>query len=317
MNKEPRSVPRGSFRSRQIPSHGSATAPAGGLTRQVLGRERTVKEAPTRSLKPPLPVLLAATSKDAERVPSEWSKSRATLHKSEQLSKSLIDAGMPHGLTLDPVPNTNLYWFAKLYEFITYEEISPRNINNLEWPSFLLHFIPIFYDMYYDAMQAFLGGRQVSKLWEEHFQFASQTYKEDLFQHEITKSIRTGVTAHIQGDMPEALFNAYQGYVKTYYANSRVQPPQFEDFHKDFFDRNKPVFSIVKGDLFTEIARITRGGYFIVGVGLLSVDALREVIASGETCPFIEGMSIDQIFLWRQNAWTAAKTRIDAVRGKK
>src|SRR5262249_17482774 len=48
------------------------------------------------------------------------------------------------------------YWFAKLYELITYYEIGGRE--KFTYPGFVMHFIPVFYNMYYDAMRNFLAG---------------------------------------------------------------------------------------------------------------------------------------------------------------
>jgi hypothetical protein len=41
------------------------------------------------------------------------------------------------------------YWFAKLYELMTYYEIRERG--RFFYPGFVMYFIPVFYDMYYTA----------------------------------------------------------------------------------------------------------------------------------------------------------------------
>src|SRR5690606_20540011 len=60
------------------------------------------------------------------------------------------------------------YWFAKLYAIITGFEIGAAR--NYKEPGFVLHFIPIFYDMYKNALDAWdAGGGGIHALWTFHF----------------------------------------------------------------------------------------------------------------------------------------------------
>jgi hypothetical protein len=50
-----------------------------------------------------------------------------------------------------PTISDNAYWFAKLYEIVTIQEIAESR--NYRQPAFVLHFIPVFFDLYYQALQ--------------------------------------------------------------------------------------------------------------------------------------------------------------------
>src|SRR5215469_4953867 len=49
------------------------------------------------------------------------------------------------------------YWFAKLYALVSYEEIAYSTHTN--YPGYSLHFMKVFYGMYYNAMQSFFNGQ--------------------------------------------------------------------------------------------------------------------------------------------------------------
>src|SRR5258708_7838685 len=61
------------------------------------------------------------------------------------------------------------YWFAKLYNLITYLEV--RDHARFAHAAFVLHFIPVFYKSYYDALQSYQRRNRgrVSSLWLTHF----------------------------------------------------------------------------------------------------------------------------------------------------
>jgi hypothetical protein len=105
------------------------------------------------------------------------------------------------------------YWFAKLYELVTYQELDYSRTT--QYPGFSWHFMKVFYGMYYNALQNFFKENftLVSSLWLNHFQGLRtpdnapvEPYSVGAIEH----SVLTGATAHIQGDMPIALANAYR-----------------------------------------------------------------------------------------------------------
>jgi hypothetical protein len=190
------------------------------------------------------------------------------------------------------------YWFAKLYELITYHEI--LRADGLQYPGFLLHFMPVFYNMYSDALDDFQNGNtgRVSGLWLAHFRSAARPDVSSFsaWQRGVQNSIITGVRAHIQGDMATALERAYRSYVAKYCLTN----VPFDSFRVDFFERNRPVFNEVQASFFLELSRMgpfpvrPEVGQAIIGVGAQ---------VSG-------GLDLDEVFRWRGTAWAEAKRRL-------
>lgn len=193
----------------------------------------------------------------------------------------------------------NKYWFAKLYELITYYEIA--EIHRFEYPAFVLHFIPIFYNLYHKSLQHFWKQEndQISQLWINHFRNAGRPSWNSVsgFTNQVLNSIITGVAAHIQGDMAIALEQAYRSYVAKYCLSN----VRFDDFRKDFFENNRPIFDKVQAAFFLELSR--RGpfpvrpevGQFIIGTGTQLMGG---------------GLDIDEVYRWRAEAWAKAKQRL-------
>ena len=106
----------------------------------------------------------------------ETGPARATLDLSGRVARQFIQTLGALGARGRFVPTVvdNKYYFAKLYELITYFELS--EISRFRHPAFLLHFIPIFYDLYYRALQNWSSGNRasVSPLWTTHFTRAAR-----------------------------------------------------------------------------------------------------------------------------------------------
>jgi len=183
------------------------------------------------------------------------------------------------------------YWFAKLYELITYFELRDRG--KFEHADFVLHFIPAFYKLYYDAMKNYLRGARgnVSDLWLTHFDGLKPAPDDGPGTLDGAKySIKTGVTAHVQGDMTTALVTAY----KTWTANPK---PPFSALKKDFFENNRPTFDAAKAAFFIDLN--DKGPFpFRPDVGQF-------VIASGEMVVG-GGLAVEEVYKWRDDAWKRA-----------
>lgn len=195
-----------------------------------------------------------------------------------------------------PTVLDNKYWFAKLYELITYYEIA--GIDSLQYPAFVLHFIPIFYDMYYDAFQSYSNRNfgRVSSLWMTHFRQADRPDTDSLssWLDGVKASIKTGVTAHVQGDMAAALQQTYQSFTAKYC----LQNVPLDTFRRDFFETNRIIFERAKGALFLELSRMgpfpvsPEVGQFVIGAG--------ESVVGG-------GLDIAEVYRWRCTAWEKAR----------
>lgn len=233
---------------------------------------------------------------------NEWALARPYWDKAGNLAKrytSLL-AFSWHPDTDPEAPISNLYWFAELYEIITGEELLAARQGKFEHPSFVLHFIPIFYDMYYDSLQAFEKGdlSKVSPLWQRHFKTATESSAGDLSA--ITASVETGVEAHIKGDMSEALVRAFQSYVKKYC----LAGASLDDYKKDFFETNKKVFEGVQREF---LLRLAAKGPF---PGPVDINA--PVIGTGQRITGI-GLSVDTVYEWRRKAWESALSKLAAA----
>jgi Family of unknown function (DUF5995) len=211
-----------------------------------------------------------------------------------------------------PTVIDNKYWFAKLYEYITYYEISEslnipggRNpglaTRRFLYPAFFLHFIPIFYDLYYQALENWFAGRRsaVSSLWTTHFTRAARPDNSSIssWMNDVRASIVTGVTAHVQGDMATALERTYRSYVAKYCIAS---PPRFDEFREDFFDRNRIVFDRAKAAF---LLNLTQFSPFPV-----TPEVGQFLFASGE--PLAGGLDVGEVYRWRGVAWSEARRRL-------
>ena len=206
------------------------------------------------------------------------------------------------------VPEDHKFGFAKLYEIITRLEIRDRV--KLDYPAFLLHFIPFFYDRYDMALSDYTNKnvKSIHPLWVEHFKgpnlWKLEAYTLILLRavpgldHDktflsllISESIEKGVEAHIKSDMEKALVDAYSSYKSTYCPQ---HPPEFKIFHKDFFETNEPTFKAVRGE-------------FLVDPEISKLLISSILVTVGD---FFTGLEIDEIYDWREAAWQAAQTKV-------
>jgi hypothetical protein len=164
-----------------------------------------------------------------------------------------------------------------------------------------MHFIPIFYDLYYRALENWTAGNQavVSSLWTIHFTRAGRPDNGSItaWANGVRASIVTGVTAHIQGDMATALERAYRSYVAKY---CLVPPPRFDDFRPDFFARNRIVFDRAKAAF---LLHLSQQGPLPVGPEIGQF-----LFAQGE--PMMGGLDVDEVYRWRDTAWAEARRRL-------
>jgi hypothetical protein len=141
------------------------------------------------------------------------------------------------------------YWFAKLYEIVTYQELGYST--HTQYPGFSLHFMKIFYGMYYGALQNFENQRfaSVSPLWLTHFQGTTSDDGSPLRPDStdaVQFSVRTGAIAHIQGDMPIALATGY----RTWNYNPK---PSFQDLRDDFISKSEGAFTMAQARFYIEV----------------------------------------------------------------
>jgi hypothetical protein len=170
----------------------------------------------------------------------------------------------------------NKYWFAKLYEYITYFEAA--DAPKFRHGAFVMHFIPIFYGLYFQALEDWTSSIM---------RWASG----------VQSSIVSGVTAHVQGDMATALEQAYRSYVAKYCLSP---PPRFDEFRHDFFEGNRIVFERAKAAF---LLHLSQHGPLPVGPEIGQF-----LFAQGE--PLAGGLDVGEVYRWRDVAWSTAKRRL-------
>jgi hypothetical protein len=222
--------------------------------------------------------------------PDELNVAKATLSKSADVANTILGP---------KATSDTIYWFALLYQFITQHEIEGRGA--LKQPCFMLHFIPIFYDTYVVAVNAFKNGSAIPAHWQDHFNMAGLiTDPAQLvpWMQAVTKALILGVTAHIKGDMAPSLVKAYRSFSAKY-----KDVPSFDTFKPDFFELNKPIFDAVKKELVNNL--INRG------TGLATFGKKVDPDFATQAADTLKlGLDIDEIYKWREKAWTDAKKEL-------
>jgi hypothetical protein len=227
----------------------------------------------------------------------ELQGARQTLNQAFQNSENFIKLQMANG-QIKKYPSSNLYWFAKLYEYTTHLEI--EKLKTVEHPAMVAHFIPVFFGLYKQAVDNYLNHEKsnVPALWMDHLK-TSSSGKITLSGAE--NSIETGAVAHIQRDMPQAFVLAYKSFTNKY---CPANPPPLEYFRSDFFSPAAlNVFPESQATMFTEISRVlhTKAPFSpSIETGQLGLGIGAKYF----------GLSMGTVFKWREDAWEQAKRQL-------
>ena len=228
----------------------------------------------------------------------EIKSARATLDEAYKNSENFIKLQMANG-QIKKFPTSNLYWFAKIYDYTTFLEI--EKIKTIEHPAMVAHFIPVFFGLYKKDVDSYLNRdtSKVSTPWMQHFK-SSGNGKITLSGAE--NSITTAVVAHIQGDMPQAFVLAYKSFTNKYCPAS---PPPLEYFRSSFFSPAAlKIFPESQATMFTEISRVmnTKAPFSpSIETGQLGLGIGAKYF----------GLGMDTVFKWREDAWSKAKMELD------
>ena len=182
------------------------------------------------------------------------------------------------------------YWFAKLYECVTYEEIAYAQ--HVAYATFWYQFIKVFYGLYYDALQKFLNGSPAPPLWQTHFEGPPATRGGRVppdSMDAVEFSVRTGAIAHIQGDLPVAL-------VKTYRIWTANPKPPFQRLQDAFVNGEAP-FRRAQARFYLDVNDKTFSP-LRPEVGQFAAAVYQS------TCDIQP--SLEKMFQWRRDAWQKA-----------
>jgi hypothetical protein len=185
------------------------------------------------------------------------------------------------------------YWFAKLYELVSYEEI--QYSSHTDYPGFSLHFMKVFYGLYYQALQNYFvtAYMQVPPLWMIHFSGPPPNGNKEVEPDStdaIQFSVRTGATAHIQGDMPVALVKAYKSW-------NTANKPAFADLRQDFIVKSENAFKKAQARFYIEVNDKTFSP-FRPEIGQLGAVYYQNLLNIQPSLPVM--------FQWRRDAWDRA-----------
>lgn len=109
----------------------------------------------------------------------------------------------------------------------------------------------------------------------------------------VTVSIFAGVSAHVKGDMANALMTAYDRYRSRY-----LEAGPFDKYKHDFFEKNRPLFERVREKLVTHLVDIMGWPSSLTPALLRMGDALG-----------LGGPRVDEIYGWRTKAWSEARAK--------
>ena len=227
----------------------------------------------------------------------EIKDARKTLDEAYKNSENFIKLQMANG-QIKKFPTSNLYWFAKLYDYTTFLEI--EKLKTVEHPAMVAHFIPIFFGLYKQVVDSYLNrdNSKIPDLWMRHFK-TTGSGKVTLSGAE--NSITSGAVAHIQGDMPQAFVLAYKSFTNKY---CPANPPPLEYFRSAFFSPAAlKVFPESQATMFTEISRVmnTKAPF--------SPSIEKGQLGLGIGAKYF-GLSMDTVFKWREDAWNQAKMEL-------
>lgn len=243
------------------------------------------------------PAVSSAAAIEAFAVERELTAARRTLWRSTEVANSFTVFGLTGRRRFERVPAEGYFWFSKVYEIITYEELAAVN-ESRDFPAYMLTFIPIFYELYDQALQRHLSRRSgVPSHWQVHFDIAGATNERSIDLDQVVKCVVSGVKAHIQGDMTAALVGAYRQYRARYPSIA----PEFDEIYPDYFQRDPVVFERVPARFFMYLSTLA------LPVG--SVEIGQYLFGAGNE--LIRGLPIKDIVAWRDVAWNAARTQLN------
>jgi hypothetical protein len=245
---------------------------------------------------------------------NEYIEARQTLRLSADTAAGFVrQLGALSPILIPPFPGVTLgkrpgfqqtvldhkYWFAKLYELVTYQELTYAITT--QYPGFTLHFMKVFYLMYYTALQNFMKrSGLVSPLWATSFTGPPADKDgnppEASSMEAVQFCVRTGAIAHIQGDMPMALVTGY----KTWAMDPK---PDFQDLRSEFIDKSESAFSRAQAAFYLDVNDKTFSP-LRPEVGQIGAVYYQAVLNIQPSLPVM--------FQWRRDAWQKAVSLLQA-----
>lgn len=162
--------------------------------RSSLQRLATVVRSASAYEVPRLTQLSEAPSKEL------WARADSILSEQRTLASRLEDGGDPK------------QWFARVYAFVTEEQIALCRSGEIAHPSWVLRIIPRFHEYYVGNLRRWLGleSGPAEAHWRSAFRAMEQGrrwFRDPLVA--MSYGLAKGVQAHIEEDLPRALADVY------------------------------------------------------------------------------------------------------------
>ncbi len=99
-------------------------------------------------------------------------------------------------------------WFARVYQYVTEEQLAFVDEGEVDNPDWVLHLIPAFHHYYADNLAAFEDGSGSEEPWTKAWALAEKGGATGSSTRTM-KALLLGVAAHIEADLPRALAATY------------------------------------------------------------------------------------------------------------
>ncbi|MBZ9714205.1 DUF5995 family protein [Deinococcus multiflagellatus] len=187
------------------------------------------------------------------------------------------------------------YWFAKVYSYVTEQEIRYCEERTFDYPSYVMQCVLYFDKIYADNLKA--AQSQVEPHWKAAFQSAHNMEHGDGFPTEaggVLFALVASMLAHIRFDLPRAEAWVAQSYGQKYGAKP-------SDFKPDFF-RMSGVFDIAGRKMYGDIQRLLNNGSVSGAVGTWAVFQGIQANLTDGAMRYVMGadMSTERLVTWRR-----------------
>lgn len=101
-------------------------------------------------------------------------------------------------------------WFARVYAFVTEEQLAHLDRGEVDHPEWALRLIPSFHRYYAAALDGFERGTAIEPAWQKAWSAAASARS----ARDVVKGLLLGVAAHIETDLPHALAGTWRDHFR-------------------------------------------------------------------------------------------------------
>jgi hypothetical protein len=101
-------------------------------------------------------------------------------------------------------------WFARVYAFVTEEQLAHIDRGEVDHPEWALLLIPSFHTYYAAALDGFERGASIDPAWQRAWSTAERART----SRKVVEGLLLGVAAHIETDLPRALAGIWREHFR-------------------------------------------------------------------------------------------------------